>query len=190
MEEEFRKIITMIKEETLDPEKTKKYILVIKRLLEKSYIGMEEQDDAQGLEDFLFDYQKDLEFRGNAENIFEGMFRHCVYKRLLGDFKKNKRTFNSMVDRAKNKEQTQEMSEIIANADIDQAMLRIVESVLMKKGNVRSEEIFSEIQIQNQIVVENLRQRMIKIIREVVMMLEEYGFIDDYITESNTQLEK
>lgn len=190
MEEEFRKIITMIKEETLDPEETKKYILVIKRLLEKSYIGMEEQDDAQGLEDFLFDYQKDLEFRGNAENIFEGMFRHCVYKKILSDFKKDRRTFNSTVDRAKNKEQTQEMSEIIANADIDQAMVRIVESVLMKKGNVRSEEIFSEIQIQNQIVVENLRQRMIKIIREVVMMLEEYGFIDDYITESNTQLEK
>ena len=91
MENEFEKILIMIKEETLDPEEIKKYILVIKRLLEKAYIGIEEQPDEQGLKDFLTDYQADLEFRGKAEDIFDRMFRHSAYKQLIQLFKKDRK---------------------------------------------------------------------------------------------------
>lgn len=189
MEEEFGRIMAMIKEETLDPEETKKYILIIKRLLEKSYIGIEGQSDAQGLEDFFNDYQNDLEFRGNAQNIFEGMFRHCIYRKLAITFKKDRRAFNAILEEAKGIKQLDSMSNIIANRDIYQAMTKIMQLISGKMGNVKGEELFIEIQTQNQIVVANLRKQMINIIREVIMMLEEYGFIDDYIEESNYQLE-
>lgn len=189
MEEEFVRIIAMIKEETLDLEETKKYILIIKRLLEKSYVGIEGQTDEQGLEDFLNDYQNDLEFRGNAQNIFEGMFRHCIYRKLATTFKKDRRAFNAILEEAKGTKQLDSMSNIIANSDIPQAMTKIMQAISGKMGNVKGEELFTEIQTQNQIVVANLKKQMINIIREVIMMLEEYGFIDDYIEESNYQLE-
>lgn len=190
MEEEFGKIITMIKEETLDPEETKKYILVIKRLLEKSYIGIEGQDDEQGLEDFLADYQRDLEFRGNAEKVFEGMFRHCAYKRLISYFKKDRRAFNLIVEEARGNVQLESMSEIIANSDTHQSMVKIVKAIISKKSTAKPEDIFNEIQIQNQFAVEGLRERMINTIHDVVLMLEEYGFIDAYIEEANSELEE
>lgn len=133
MEEEFGKIITMIKEETLDPEETKKYILAIKKLLEKKYKGVEGQDDTQGLEDFLADYQKDLEFRGNADQIFEGMFRHCAYKRLISNFKNDRRTFNSIVEEARGNGQLDSMTEIIANSDTHQSMVKIVRTIISVK---------------------------------------------------------
>ena len=190
MEEEFGKIITMIKEETLNPEETKKYILVIKRLLEKSYIGIEGQNDAQGIEDFLDDYKKDLVFRGNAETIFEGMFRHCAYKGLSTTFKKDRRAFNLMMEEAKGNVQLDSMSDIIANGDTHQSMVMILRAIISKKGTIKGDDIFSELQTQNQSVVDSLKRKMVEAIHYIALMLEEYGFIDEYIKESNSQLEQ
>ena len=79
---------------------------------------------------------------------------------------------------------------MVANADIHQAMVRIIRTIITNKLGIKNEDIYNEIKTQNQIVSNELKQSAIGTIGHIRMMLEEYGFIDEYIEQSNTQLEQ
>ena len=70
MEENFNKILEKIKDDTLDQEETKEYILAIKGVIKQAYENCkDEQSQEEIISEFIEEYEKDLSFRGNGKSI-------------------------------------------------------------------------------------------------------------------------
>lgn len=189
MEESFKDKLEEIKKETVNPEETKKYILAIKRVLRKSYDNCkDEQGEEEILQEYLEDYNNDLKFRGEAHNIYNRMLMYSAYKRILQDFKSNKANFNITIREAREKELSDNISRISVNTDIKESMISVVRFVIRTNNINREKEILQAIQREESIEARYLRDKMIHIIRSSVRALNEYGFIDEYIAESNEEL--
>lgn len=189
MEQSFKEKLEEIKIETVDPEETKKYILAIKKVLKRAYENCKnEQDEEEILQDYLEDYDNDLKFRGGAYNIYNRMLIYSAYKRILQDFKSNKINFNITVREAKERETSDNISRISINANTKEAMISVVRFVIRTYKVKRECEILEAIQKEIGLEEKSLRNKIIDIIHSSVRFLDEYGFIDEYITESNEEL--
>lgn len=192
MEEKFKKIIESIKEETVDPKDTKKYILAIQRVLQEVYENCKDElSEEEILSDFLEEYAKDLEFRGRADTIYYGMAKFEAYRGVLKEFKGNKSSFNSIVRDARKMESTQ-VGSLIQNLQTDyrEAMVSAVRYVMRTRGITSTSEIIATIEEEKDKLEADLRKKMTRIIHSSVSMLDEYGFLDEYIESSNEDLEK
>ena len=115
MGEKFKDIIEDIKKSDVNPKDTKRYILAIKRVIKQAYESCKDElSQEQIIEQYLDEYDKDLEFRGNANLILYNMSKYDAYKRVLQDFEDNKPSFNKIVEKAKQKE-TIERGKMIEN---------------------------------------------------------------------------
>ena len=192
METNFKKIIELIKEETVDSKNTKKYILAIKRVLQSNYENCKgELSEEEILSEFLEEYAKDLEFRGNANLIFYNMAKFEAYNGVLREFKGNKARFNSIVREAK-KIEIAEHGKLIQNLQTDHrnAMVSAVRYVMRAKGVTSNADIIAAIEEEKAKLEADSRMKMTSIIHSSTSMLEEYGFLDEYIESSNKDLEK
>lgn len=192
MEEKFKEIIEEIKKSNVNPEETKKYILSIKEVLKEFYDDCKEElSDEEIIDGYLDEYSKDLEFRGNAKSIFYGMAKYEAYKSVLKEFKGNKNNFNSIIKEAK-KMEIREQGAMIQNSQRDyrSAMVSAVRYIIRSKRITSDSDIIDVIKSEKKVLEEDLRRRMIAIIHPSVSMLEEYGFLDEYIEKSNKDLEK
>lgn len=187
MEKNFKEIIENVKKSTVDAEETKKYILLIKQLIEKGYKNPEE-DNMDILQQYLEDYEKELEFRGNAQTIYYKMLMYEAYRRLLVDSKGNKSNFNSVIKEARQAEEKDNISSVTIGADVRQAMVSAVRYIIRKRKITKEQQIFEAIKEEKAIFAEEIRKRMVNLIRTSVISLEEYGAIDAYIEGSNEEL--
>lgn len=192
METNFKKIIEEIKEETVDPKDTKKYILAIRSVLQRVYDNCKgEFSEEEILSDFLEEYEKDLDFRGDATSIFYGMAKFEAYTGVLKEFKGNKSNFNSIVREAK-KIETTEQGKLIQNLQTDyrNAMVSAVRYVMRARRISSTSDIIAAIEEEKEKLEADLRKKLTNIIHSSVSMLDEYGFLDEYIESSNKELEQ
>lgn len=191
MEENLKDKLEEIKKETVDPEETKKYILAIKRVLGRAYENCkDEQSEEEILQEYLEDYENDLKFRGEAHNIYNRMLMYSAYKRILKDYKNNKINFNITLRNAREREASDNISKISINTDTKEAMISVVRFVIRTYKIKRESEILEAIQKEIGLEERYLRDRMVHIIHSSVRLLNEYGFIDEYIAESNEELKQ
>lgn len=192
MKNDFKERIEEIKEEQMNPENTKKYILAIKNVIKPIYDSCkDEMSQEELILDFIEEYKKDLQFRGNAKPMYYDMAKYETYKRILQDFKGNKQNFNGVVREAKKIEETQN-KRTIANLQTEyrKSMVSAVRYIMRTKGVTKDIDIVNSIKEEKGKIEKELRKRMTYIIHSSVSMLEEYGFLDNYIESSNEDLEK
>lgn len=192
MKSDFKGRIEEIKNEQMNPEETKKYILAIKKVIRPVYENCkDEMSKEQIVSEFLEEYEKDLQFRGNARAIYFDMSKYDIYKRIIQESKANKQSFNGIVKEAKKMEDTQKRT-VISNlqSEYKQEMVSAVRNIIRTKGATKDKDILSAIEEEKGKLEKNIRTQMVHIIHSSVCMLEEYGFLDEYIESSNDDLEK
>lgn len=191
MEENFRKIIEIIKQTNMNPDETKKYILLIKNVLGKALENCkDEQEESEILSEYLEEYKKDLGFRGDAQSIFGKMLKYSSYKKVLGNYKGNKSTFDSTMREAKRRENANRLENLTIKLDSIESMISAVRYAIRKSNTTSERWIIECIQEEKGKTSRELKNEMIKIIQHSVAELEEYGIIDEYIESSNSELEK
>lgn len=191
MEKSFKDIIEEIKKENINQEETKKYILAIKRVVKKAYESCkDEQEESEILEEYLEDYNNDLKFRGKTQDIFNKMLMYNAYKNILRDFKGNKSNFDSIMRDAKKRESDNNASTITLNTNTKEAMISAIRYVIRTKNVIKEKEILNALQEEKSKVSKYLKDKMIDVMRDSVTLLNEYGFIDEYIAEANEELKE
>lgn len=191
MEEDFKKVIENIKEDTVNEEETKRYILAIKRVVKKAYeTCKDEQTEEEILQDYLEEYDNDLKFRGEAKEIFNKTIMYESYKSILSEYKGNKSNFDSIFREARKRENQKNTDIIFAKKETREAMISAVRYIIRSKNLTKEKDILSAINIEKTKISNELRSRMVKIIHSSLMILNEYGFIDEYIEEANKELEQ
>lgn len=192
MKNDFKEKIEEIKKEQMNPEETKKYILAIKSVIRPIYdYSKGELSQEQIISEFLEEYEKNLQFKGNARTIYFDMSRYDTYKRILQEYKGNKQSFNWIVKEAKKMEDTQKRT-VISNlqSEYKQEMVSAVRNIIRTKGATKDKDILSAIDEEKGKLEKNIRTQMVHIIHSSVSTIEEYGFLDEYIESSNEDLEK
>lgn len=191
MEEDFKRVIENIKEETVDPVETKRYMLKIKKLFKDAFeICKDEYSESEVLEMCLKEYNKDRAFRGNAQDIYYDMRIYDTYKELLFEYKKNKSKFTEIVNEAKRIEQEKKKESIGYCLNRKEMMISAIRYIIRNFKTTNQNEILRYIKENKNIVSKKLRNNMVKIIQTSVGTLEEYEIIDEYINVSNEELEQ
>lgn len=191
MEENFNDVIEKIKNSTIYPEETKKYILSIKKVVRHLYdICKDEMEEGEILQDYLEEYENDLKFRGNAQQIFNHMLMYGAYKRVLTDFKGNRSSFDAVIREARRREMEDSRCSITIKTDARESMISAIRYVIRTRHLSKEKEIVAALQEEKSKTASDLRERMIKIIHASIMALNEYGFIDEYIASSNEELKQ
>ena len=189
MEENFKDVIEEIKKSCLDEEKTKKYILAIKKIVQKLYDGCkDDEDEEEILRVYLEEYEDDLKFRGNAKKIFNQMLMYGAYKRILADFKGNRFNFDSVLREAKKRENENKREALAVKADVKESMISAIRYIIRTHKITKEKEILEVVQQNKAKLSNNLKPKMIDIIQTSISLLNEYGFIDEYIESSNAEL--
>ena len=191
MEENFYKAIENIKESTMDPEKTKKYILAIKKVFRRAFENCKDEfSESEIIEMCLEQYEEDLNFRCDAEKIFSKMLIYNAYKRLLNLYKSNKAQFDRILKEAKKREEEERFSTLVANVNLDESTVSAFRCILRKFNPKNEKKLMEYIRSEKNANGNILKYRMIEVIQFCVGTLEEYGFIDKYIEDSNGELEQ
>lgn len=189
MEEDFKKVIEDIKEDDLDPEQTKKYILKIKRVFRQAFENCkDEYDESEIFQMCMEEYYKDLEFRGNAQEISNNMLKYDAYRKMLSYYVHDKSKFEQLVKSAMNYECRKDT---ILDSKIDGKIFLTIgmRQVLLNSNSINEREIVEYIRSDRNRISNKLRRNMIKMIQSYVAILEEYGIIDEYINLTNDELE-
>ena len=191
MEKSFKDVIEEIKVATLDPEETKKYILAIKGCVGRFVESVDEElDDRDLILEYLEEYEEDLKPRGNVQQIGKNMLMHNAFKRLLQDAKGNRANFNSVIKEAKRVESDNKNLNILIKRDLRDSMISAVRYIIRTKGVTKEADIIEAIRQEKAKVDKDLKNNMISIIQSSVGFLNDYGFLDEYINESNEELEQ
>lgn len=191
MEKSFKEIIEEIKKENINEEEIKKYILSIKRVVKKAYESCkDEQEEAEILEEYLEDYNNDLKFRGKTQDIFNRMLMYNAYKNMIQDFKGNKISFDSVVREARKRESENNSATITLNTNIKEAMISAIRYIIRTRKTTKEKEILIALQEEKSKISKYLKDKMIDIMHGSVTLLNEYGFIDEYIAEANEELKQ
>lgn len=191
MEENFNDVIEKNKNSTLNPEETKKYILSIKGVVRHLYdICKDDESQEEILQDYLEEYENDLKFRGNAQQIFSDMLMYGSYKRILVDAKGNKNSFASVIREAKKKEEEDNKGAVYVKTDAKESMVSAIRYIIRTRHITKEREIIEAIQEEKAKLSKEIKSEMISAIQSSVLTLNEYGFIDEYILSSNEELKE
>ena len=194
MEENFEEIFEKLKEQDLNPEITRKYLLRIKRFIEEIKENSEEElSEEQIKEIFDLEYKSDLKTKCESSDTYVALRKHSTCKKILDIFKGNKNEFNRRIKVAKRLEETsKEDDDLPLNFDYEKDMISALRGVLRRK-QMRMYAGKSELELIKDEEQKNLRiakKMMIDSIQKSIAYLEKFGIIDDYIKEANESLEK
>ena len=199
MEENFEEIFKKLKEQDLNPEITKKYILKIKERVDQIKEEQGENiSDSEIKKIFEKEYTDDLNLKVKASNIYVHIKKQRICKKILDMYKGNKNEFNRKMKTAKKLEEIDSKDDLALELDDEKdiigALRGAVRSVKYAKNNRRSRyygktelDIIKEQEKENN---ELAKQYLIRGIEYNVSYLEKFGIIDDYINEANSTLEK
>lgn len=191
MKQDLKKVIEEIKQETFDCDSTKKYILAIKSVLDNAFENCKDElTKEEVLKEYLEEYRKELNVKWNAESVYYAMLQYRAYKRLLVDYKGNKSNFDSTVGEAKKREHISRRENIPIYKDLNACMVSAVRNILRSCPTIREKDLIMSMHELKNRIAKFLKGNMIKSIQQSVSFLNEYGFLDEYIEESNKELDK
>ena len=191
MEENFNKILEKIKDDTLDQEETKEYILAIKGVIKQAYENCkDEQSQEKIISEFIEEYEKDLSFRGNGKSIYGKMLRYVSYKGLTQAYDEKRSGFYNAVSEAKKLERKNPFEKVGVEISLKQCMISAVRNIIRTKKLTEPKDILEVARGEQNKLGDELRTEMTRVLHSSIGFLEEYGFIDKYIEASNKDLEE
>ena len=192
MEEDLKKFIEKLKENDSDIQKTKEYILIIKKYLDR-YLECCDEDFSkeEAFEDFLKEYDENLKVDTNEVRKLAYMFvQYNSYKELIKLSKSNKLKFKKIVTDSKSKERENSKEELYISPEIEKQLVISMRQILRKYPKVSEKELMLIMQKRKSELGDALKDIMIKSINKNVEYLDEYGLLDNYIKEVNDNLEQ
>lgn len=191
MEENFNKILEKIKDDTLDQEETKEYILAIKGVIKQTYENCkDEQSQDEIIAEFIEEYEKDLSFRGNGKSIYGKMLRYVSYKGITRAHDENPNRFYDAISEAKKLEMKNPYEQVGVEISLRKCMISAVRNIIRTKKLTKPKDILEVARNEEDKLSDELRSEMIRVLHSSMGFLEEYGFIDKYIEASNKDLEE
>ena len=193
-EKEFEKEFEKLKEQDLNPEITRKYLLYIKRFINEIKESSEEElSEDQIKEIFDLEYKSDLRTQCEASNTYVALRKYGTCRKILELFKGNKNEFNRRIKVAKRLEENSgDKDDLPINFDYEKDIISALRGML-RKTKMRIYAGKSELELLKDEEQNNLKIAktiMITSIQKDVAYLEKFGIIDEYIKESNKTLEK
>jgi len=188
---DFNDIITEIKDEYKDPKETKRYIMMIKRILDKAIEScVSELSREEILKQYLEEYSSDIQYRSNICDLFSDIIQYRGYRDILRSYKSNRNEFNKAIREARLLEEKDKNSELHLNIDAYKNMVGTLRNLL--RGNPKAVEstIIPYVQKLKNIKEEALKDALIKIIQKRVSFLNGYGMLEPLIEEANKELDE
>lgn len=186
---EFKRILEEIKEEDMNPKKTKKYIQIIKRYVDKiaQNSPQNERTKKEMYDEFLEIYdEENNNTLKNTRKLPCYMSQYDSYKELLKLSKGNEREFNKLLDASKAKATSLEA--LYGSINLNEQMVASLAQIIRNSGKKKKNELVSLIQDNKSDIAKVLKQDIMVSIQRSVSFLEDFGFIDDYINDSNESL--
>lgn len=191
MDNEFKEFLDKFKEEEINSEETKEYILKIKKYLDAFIKNSEgELTEEECLEQFLEKYEEELKPRKTTtRRLMYGVSQYNSCKMLLNLYKANKMKFNNLVKNSRQKEKSSK-NEILYNSLKTEEQLEItLRTVFRRYPKATEKEILTELKKDKSYFEEMLKEEFIKRIEDSILYLNEYGTLDELIDLTNRQLE-
>lgn len=206
-EQEFLNFIEALKAKDLNPETTKKYILTIKGYLDKIFENCDSEISREEIfNDWLKTYYEETSKRPVfGQKITFNFSQYDACKTLLKLEKKNKGAFLNLLREAKEKEATNSKEDLYITLNMKEQILRTLRSAVRSENDSRKKiaraqnkgtklppfevDVVSNIRCMKEDLEKIIKSQLIKSVQESVAFLEEYGFIDEYISEANRSLE-
>lgn len=191
LENTFQKELDKIISIPLEPGKTKEDILRIKKIVNSLLRNCKgEAPEEELLEDFLYEYNRELKITENIEETYALIFQYRAYKELLNRYRRNKSSFDKVVLEARKRDRIDNTEKIPIVKDLEECMIGAVRRIL-RKGFVSNEKMLIEtVSELKSTCSQAIKRILISEMQNDIAFLDEYGFLDEYIEEANNTLRK
>lgn len=192
MEENFEKIFEQLKEQDLNPETTRKYILRIKEMISDIKENYEEElSDEEIKEVFDSEYKEDIKTKCESADIYVALRKYYTCKKILSLYNGNNNEYKRKMNIAKRLEEKSSKEEIPLNFDYEKDSISALRGILRRKSfriNAGRSEI-DLIKEEERTNLEEVRKIMINSLQKNISYLEKIGVIDEHIEKVNKSLE-
>lgn len=207
MEKELQDYIENLKSRSMDTKGVRKAILTIKKSLDDLFDCCEEEiadgeiTKKQLVEEFLEEYKKELVEPENYQarlTYLLSQYESC--KKLLKLGHKDRGGFQAYINEAKRREVSNPKESLYNSINMKEQIITTLRYAMRdikheKKAKRREnpdtvtfEEMMEKLYEMRGNIEEELKDKMIPSIQKRIFFLEEYGYIDDYIDETNNAL--
>lgn len=188
-EESFKKELDELILDKLEPKKTKKDILRIKKLLNRLIENCkEEASEEELLKEFLEEYRKELETTSNIEKTYALILQYRAYKELLNRYRRNKNGFDKIVLEARKRDRLDNKENIPIAKNLEECMIGAVRRLIRKKEISNEKMLVDAILNLKSKVAQVVKEKLISELQEEIAFLNEYGFLDEYIDDYNKKM--
>ena len=188
MEKEF---LEKFKEDGINVEETKKYILKIKKYLDSFIENTDgELTKEECLVQFLEKYKEELkEKKVSTRRIMYVISQYNSCKEILNLSKSNKVKFNNLIKSSRQKEKNSKAGVLYNSLKTEEQLEITLRTVFRRNQKASEKDILIELKKDKAYFEEILKARLIQRIEESILYLNEYGTLDELIFSTNKQLE-
>lgn len=193
MKNSFKNVIENIKEQDLDCSKIKSYIKRIRKYVQEELKGDSEEITSQDCyEYYLENYSKEIGKKNNipVQVLFSGTSLYDAFKELIQYSKSNQKEFEKLFNAAKKEFEKDPKKTLYNSLNPDEQKKSAIKMILKKNPNLKIKQLAQEAQKNKNEIGAELKTMLIKSIQDNVEFLDEMGFMDEYIKESNKVLEE
>lgn len=190
--QEFKELIKKMKEEKFDSEKTKEYILKIKKYLDRFMNNCNgEISKEEALQQFLDKYNDEIKKRTTTTGrLMYGVSQYNACKVLLNLSKSNKIKFNNLIQTAKRLERENKTEPLDNSLNTEKQLIITLRTASRHNVQMTEKGLQAFLKVNKSYYEKALKEEFIKRIEECVLYLNEYGTLDELIESVNVELEK
>lgn len=179
-----------LRKKTMNAKDTKNNILVIKRLLDRLIENCPEFSKQELLEDFLEEYEKDISLTQNTEKTFPLMLQYIAGKEILKKYKNNKNEFDQLIREARKRENSDKKGQIGITRDLKESIMAVLRRAIRDSSVGNERELITNISLVKTKLSKMIKDKLISEMQRDVSFLSEYGFLDEYISIANQNLQE
>lgn len=187
---DLKKKLEELRKKTMNAKDTKNNILVIKRLLDRLIENCPEVSKKELLEEFLEEYEKDIQQTKNFEEEFPLILQYRAHKELLKKYRNNKNEFDQLVREARTRENLEKEGQIGISKDLKESIIAILRRTIRDSSVGNEHELINNISLVRTELSKMIKDKLIDEMQRNVSFLNEYGFLDEYISIANQNLQE
>lgn len=191
MSKEFQTYLDEAQKENIDADRTKNYMLLIRRYL-ISLMGYEDEfTQEECINQFLEIYREDFKRDPSAtlKNVYM-LSQYNSYKELLNLAKGNQAKFAKLLETASKLESTANKETLNISLNAEEQILISLRDVIREFPRIKGKELLIVLQKRKAYVCEHLKNSLISSIQQNASFLSEFGILDEYIEYANRMTEK
>ena len=191
MSKEFQKYLEEAQKENIDANRTKNYMLLIRRCF-INFMGDEDEfTKEEYLIQFLETYRED--FKRDPITTLKNVYilsQYNSYKELLNLAKGNQAKFAKLLETAQKLESVSNTEKLNISLNAEEQLLRSLRDVIREFPKIKGKDLLSMLQRRKVYVADYLKNNLISSIQQNASFLAEFGILDEYIEFANSIIKK